>query len=107
MFILGGIYSGMFSPTESAGIACVYAMLVTRYVYREISWAQILEIATDSAFLTGQIMIIVAAASVFSWLLIINQVPQTLIAFYRWTASVAMDGIAGHQCLVAGCRLHH
>jgi len=78
--ILGGIYGGVFSPTESAAVACVYAALVTRYVYRELSWRDILDAAGTTALFTGQILIIVACASVFAWLLTVNQVPAALVA---------------------------
>jgi C4-dicarboxylate transporter DctM subunit len=78
--ILGGIYGGVFSPTESAAVACVYAAFVTRFVYRELGWRDILDAAGTTAFFTGQILIIVACASVFAWLLTVNQVPATLVA---------------------------
>ncbi len=80
VIILGGIYAGVFSPTEAAGIACVYAAVVTRLIYREISWRKLWEIAADSVFLTAQIMIIVAAAGVFSWVLTVSGIPQSLVA---------------------------
>lgn len=78
--ILGGIYGGVFSPTESAAVACVYAAFVTRYVYRELGWRDILDAAGTTALFTGQILIIVACASVFAWLLTVNQVPAALVA---------------------------
>jgi C4-dicarboxylate transporter, DctM subunit len=79
--ILGGIYTGWFSPSESGGVACVYAILVTRYIYREIDWHGIWEVAISSAYLTAQVLIIVAAASIFSWLLTVSGVPQTVGSF--------------------------
>ena len=81
--ILGGIYGGIFSPTESAAVACVYAALVTRFVYRELSWKQILQAASRTAFFTAQVLIIVACASVFAWLLTVNQVPVTLVTWIK------------------------
>lgn len=83
VIILGGIYGGVFSPTEAAGAACVYALLLTVVVYREIDLATVLRIAADAAILSSQILIIVAAAGVFSWLLTINGVAlaiQTTLA---------------------------
>lgn len=77
--VLGGIYAGVFSPTEAAGIACVYALLVVGLVYREMGWREILESAGRSMYLTAQVFIIVAAAGVFSWLLTVNGVPQGLV----------------------------
>jgi C4-dicarboxylate transporter DctM subunit len=77
--ILGGIYTGMFTPTEAAGIAGVYGIVVTRYVYRDLTWARLWTIAVGSVLLTAQIMIIVAASGAFSWLLTISRVPQTMV----------------------------
>ncbi|MBI2202959.1 MAG: TRAP transporter large permease [Candidatus Rokubacteria bacterium] len=103
--ILGSIYTGVCTPTEAAGIAGVYGVLVTRYVYRDITWARLWDIAVSSVFLTAQIMIIVAAAGVFSWLLTISGVPQTVVGVIQaldappWLMLVAIN-----VCLlVVGC----
>jgi len=78
VIILGGIYAGIVSPTESAGVACVYAIFVSVIVYREISLAELWDVAISTVYLTAQVMIIVAAAAVFSWLLTISGAPQAL-----------------------------
>lgn len=78
VFVLGGIYAGIFSPTEAAGIACVYAIVVVVLVYGELSWAEVFRTATRSMYLTAQVFVIVASAGVFSWLLTVNGVPQAL-----------------------------
>lgn len=77
--ILGGIYGGLFSPTESAAVACVYAAIVTRYVYRELTWPEIVECASRTVTLTAQILLIVACANVFGWLLTVHQIPVALV----------------------------
>jgi C4-dicarboxylate transporter DctM subunit len=82
-FILGSIYSGICTPTEAAGIACVYAISVTRFVHRELDWKQIFDIAVRSGVLTAQIMIIVAASGVFSWFLTVSGVPQAMVKFIQ------------------------
>lgn len=79
LVILGGIYLGIFSPTEAAGVAGVYGVLVTRFVYRDITWPQIWRVTLSSVYLTSQILIIVAASGVFSWLLTISGVPAALV----------------------------
>ena len=76
LIILGGIYAGIFSPTEAAGIACVYAILVTRFIHRDVSWRGLWEVSVYSMYLTAQVLIIVAAAGVFSWLLTVSGIPQ-------------------------------
>jgi C4-dicarboxylate transporter, DctM subunit len=81
--ILGGIYGGIFSPTEAAAVACVYAALVTWAVFRELGWADVVEAAAATVLFTGQVLIIVACASVFAWLLTVQQVPQSLVAWIQ------------------------
>jgi C4-dicarboxylate transporter DctM subunit len=81
--ILGGIYGGVFSPTEAAAVACVYAAFVTRFVFRELSFRDIVEAAAATVFFTAQILIIVACAGVFSWLLTVNQIPATLVGWMQ------------------------
>jgi C4-dicarboxylate transporter DctM subunit len=79
LLVLGGIYLGWFSPTEAGGIACVYAIAVSMLVFRSLSWRQLVEAAAQSAMLTAQVLIIVASASVFSWVLTVQGVPQALL----------------------------
>jgi len=81
--ILGGIYGGVFSPTEAAAVACVYAAFVTRFVFRELGWRDIVEAASATVIFSAQILIIVACAGVFSWLLTVNQVPATIVAWLQ------------------------
>jgi C4-dicarboxylate transporter DctM subunit len=78
--IFGGIYGGIFTPTEAAGVAVVYATIVSRYVYRDVTWRDLWVIAGDSALLVGQIMIIVVAAGVYSWFLTTSGLPQMVVA---------------------------
>ena len=88
VIILGGIYGGLFSPTESAAAACVYAAFVTRFVYRELSWDQIFECAARTVMLSAQILLIVACANVFGWLLTVNQIPLALVEMVQgWQLS--------------------
>lgn len=107
VIVLGGIYGGVFSPTEAAGIACVYAALVTRFVYRDLGWREIVDAAAATVYFTGQVLIIVACANVFSWLLTVNQVPVTLVAWLQaldlsqWMLFAVMNLIL----LVVGCFL--
>jgi C4-dicarboxylate transporter DctM subunit len=72
VIVFGGIYGGIFSPTEAAGVACVYAIFVTMLVHREIGWREFWDVSVNSMYLTAQIFLIVAVAGVFSWLLITN-----------------------------------
>lgn len=105
LIILGGIYGGLFSPTESAAVACVYAAFVTRYVYRELSWDEIVDCATRTVMLSAQILLIVACANVFGWLLTVHQVPLALVEMVQgwqltpWMILLALNVVL----LVVGC----
>jgi len=69
VIILGGIYSGIFTPTESAGIAVIYGLFVGVFIYKEITIKGIIKVLVDSATSTAVIMYIVAFATVYAWLL--------------------------------------
>ena len=70
--ILGGIYTGVFSPTEAAGVAGVYAIFVATLVYGEVTLAGVFDSAARAMYLTAQIFAIVAVAGVYSWLLTVS-----------------------------------
>lgn len=105
VFILGGIYTGVCTPTESAGIACVYGMIVARFIYRELSWEQLFDIAVDAGILTAQVMIIAAAAGAYSWLLTVSGTPKAVMGFVQamqlspWELILALNVLL----LIVGC----
>ena len=70
VLLIGGMTSGYFTATEAAGVAVVYAIFIVRYVYRSVTWRELFGMFCESAEYVGVIMIIVAAASVFGWLVI-------------------------------------
>ena len=67
VIILGGIYGGIFTPTEAAAVSVVYGLFVGMVIYREVSIRDMFDILVDSAKTTGGIMLIVASASLFSF----------------------------------------
>jgi C4-dicarboxylate transporter, DctM subunit len=77
--ILGGIYGGVFTPTEAAGVACVYAILVARFIYREMTWVDVWRTAIDSARIIAQILVIVSAAGAYSWVVTTSGFPARLV----------------------------
>ncbi len=81
IIIFGGIYGGFATPTEAAMVVSVYAVLVSVYVYRELTWRDVWEITRETAQLSAKLFIIVAAAGVFSWVLAAENVPQTMVGF--------------------------
>lgn len=86
VLILGGIYSGVFTPTEAAGVSAVYAIAVAMLVYREMSWRELILVAVDAAVLTAEIMVIIAASGIFSWLLTVSQAQSALGEFFTTNA---------------------
>jgi C4-dicarboxylate transporter, DctM subunit len=77
--IFGGIYGGVFTPTEAAGVAVVYSLFVAMFIYREINLAELWRIIVSSVVLISQILIIVTGAGIYSWLITTSGIPQTLI----------------------------
>ena len=67
VIILGGIYGGIFTPTEAAAVSVVYGLFVGMVIYREVKFRDLIDIFVDSAKTTGGIMLIVACASLFSF----------------------------------------
>jgi C4-dicarboxylate transporter, DctM subunit len=78
--IFGGIYGGVFTPTEAAGVAVVYSLFVTMVIYREVDLRRCWQILLSSAFLISQILLIVTSAGIYSWLLTTSGIPQQIVA---------------------------
>lgn len=81
VIILGGIYGGIFTPTEAAVVAVVYGLIIGLFVYKEIKWKDLSRIFSESVITTSIIMFIIATASIFSSLLAREQIPQKISAF--------------------------
>lgn len=76
VIILGGVFSGMFTATESAAIACIYAIILSLLVYRELDLKGFVKVTQKSAVSTANIMLIMAASSPFGWILTYENVPN-------------------------------
>ena len=77
--IFGGIYGGVFTPTEAAGVAVIYSLFVTVVIYREVDLAGFWRILLASAYLISQILLIVTSAGIYSWLLTTSGIPQQVV----------------------------
>jgi C4-dicarboxylate transporter, DctM subunit len=77
--VLGGIIGGVFTPTEAGAIAAVYGFLVSMFVYREMKWSQLGPMLVTTGVITAAVMLIVSAASLFSWILTRERAPDMLI----------------------------
>lgn len=104
VIILGGIMSGKFSPTEAAAVATAYALVIGLFVYHELDLKGIWEAFVNAAKSTGQILIIVALASLFSWVITVAQIPQTVSAMLQDNihSKVAMLMVINIILLIAG-----
>lgn len=80
--LLGGIYTGFFTPTEAAAVAVLYALFLGMVIYREIGLKQLPKLLLRVVENTAMIMFIVTTASVFGWILAREQIPQTIAAAF-------------------------
>ena len=105
IIILGGIYGGIFTPTEAAAVSVVYGLFVGMVIYREVKFKDLVDIFVESAKTTGGIMLIVACASLFSFVCTkfgISQAASSLlssVAHNQFTFLLIVNVIF----LIAGC----
>jgi C4-dicarboxylate transporter DctM subunit len=78
LIILGGILTGIFTPTESACIAVFYALIVSLFVYRDIRFKDLPKIIINTGITSSLVMLVIGTASIFSWLLASEEIPRYL-----------------------------
>ncbi|MGB9825326.1 MAG: TRAP transporter large permease, partial [Desulfofundulus sp.] len=78
LIILGGIYGGIFTPTEAAVVAVVYALLVALFVYREIGLKDLKRIFVSAGLTSAMVMFLIATAALFGWVMTRENIPQQL-----------------------------
>ena len=81
IIIIGGILTGIFTATESAIIAVLYSWIVTQFIYKEFHFKDFPKVLLKAGLTSASVMFIIGGATVFSWLLAINRVPQALGVF--------------------------
>ena len=79
--VIGGIYTGIFTPTEAAAMSAMYAFFVSVFVYKDLTFKQVPKVLLDSANLSAMILYIITNAVLFSFLLTSEQIPQSLAAW--------------------------
>ena len=82
VIILGGILSGVFTATESAAVACVYAFLVTMFVYRDYRWRELPKLLHRVVKTVAMVMILIGFASSFGYIMALMQLPAQVTAFF-------------------------
>lgn len=105
VIIIGGIYSGFFSPTEAAAVSVLYALILEVVVFRELSVRQIPEIACSTGLVTAVVFVLVGAGAAFSWVISFAELPQALITdglglnadsgYYTITTTIAVAFFIG------------
>jgi C4-dicarboxylate transporter, DctM subunit len=78
VLVLGGIYSGLFTPTEAAAMAATYAFFIAVFVYKELDLRDVPRVLLKAASMSAMILYIITNAAVFSWLLTSEQIPQSM-----------------------------
>ena len=78
IIVLGGIYAGIFTATEAAVVSVVYAFVVGKFIYRNITWKSLSVILRDAAVSTAAILLLISSAAVFGWILTSNNIPAMI-----------------------------
>jgi C4-dicarboxylate transporter, DctM subunit len=105
VLVLGGIYGGIFTPTEAAAVSVVYALFVELFIYKELKFNKLFSVCKDAAILSGCLLFILSCAMSFIWLLTVEQVPVRLAEIIvaniqsKWLFLLAINGVL----LVVGC----
>lgn len=81
VIILGGIYGGIFTPTEAAGVACAYGLIVGIFIYRELNLKELYKVFVGSASTTGMVLFIMACAAVFGYVMTRYQLTNEIANF--------------------------
>lgn len=104
VIVLGGIYSGLATPTEAAAIAMLYAIIVELLIYKTISAKEVVEETYDALVTAGSILFIIACAAVFNWLITTQQIPAQISAWIATNihSKVSFIFILSALFLVAG-----
>ncbi len=89
--VIGGIYSGLFTPTEAAAMSAVYAFFVSVYVYKDLGLRDLPKVLLSSASMSAMLLYIITNAVLFSFLLTSEQVPQNLTA---WMVGLGLSSVA-------------
>jgi tripartite ATP-independent transporter DctM subunit len=105
VLIVGGIMTGAFTPTEAAIAAVVYALVLGGVVYRSLTWRRLLKVSMETIETTAVILLIVAGASIFAWILTSNQVTQHVVTLLGPFADnpIATLIIINLVLIVVGC----
>lgn len=97
LIVLGGIYLGVFSPTEAAAVSCAYAFIVEKFIYKSLSMKQFYKILVDIGMITAECFILVGTGQIMSWVLSYAGIPQSM------ASGVAGMGLSSAGFLMLVC----
>ena len=108
VILIGGILGGVFTPTEAAGVTVVYAVIVSVFIYRALTWSALYRALINAGVLNGIVMIIIATSFTFSWVMTQQQLPQHVA---EWFVSLNLSReafllVVCATLLVLGCIMH-
>jgi C4-dicarboxylate transporter DctM subunit len=78
VLVLGGIYGGVFTPTEAAAVAVIYALIIGLFVYLEFTWKDLPQIIINAGISTSVVFFVIAASSSFSWLITAGRIADSV-----------------------------
>lgn len=88
IFVLGGVFAGIATPTEAGVVAVIYSLILAVFVYKEITFKQFFEVASGSVVTAAIIMLIISTATPFGWIMAIENVPSLFSSWIlSWTSS--------------------
>ena len=91
IIILGGIFGGVFTPTEAAAVAVVYALIISLFVYKDMTWKELPGVFVEASVSTATIMVLVGLSKASSYVIVTSGLPQSLVnAFTAFTNSRAV-----------------
>ena len=88
IIIIGGIWSGLFTPSESAAIAVVYGLVVSLFYYKDLSWKRIPQLLLNAFITSATVMLVIGATGAMAWLITVEQVAQQMA---EWIGLVATE----------------
>ncbi len=94
VIVIGGIYTGIFSPTEAASISVMYALIIEVVIFRSVKLTDLPAIALSTGVITAVVFILVGAGAAFSWMISFAQIPQQLIG------SMGLDDVGPTHLLI-------
>lgn len=88
VIIIGGIWSGLFTPSESAAVAVMYGLVVSLFVYRDLSWRDIPQLLLNAFMMSATVMLVIGATGAMAWLITVEQVA---VQMSEWVKLIATE----------------